>query len=392
MMRHLVPARGWRLATWTAFALFILSSSVAHAQTSLDDNVGPSLIYLKVDFTPTKGPGSGVPQTDQSTGFLVSDDGFILTSYHLLERVSESAGDNVKVTAAVGDPEASPVTAAIVNGLQPLDLLLLKIRSTKPLPRLTLGRADVLSIGDHIYTSGFYEKNPFHSEGTVSNKFGPLGIGHLWTLNMSVAPGQSGSPVYSSDGTVVGILKGEDKRATSVGYMVPIEFADALIAHLRLRELEKKIGHLSEEIEGMRSSLSSVQRGMQNASSNFEWHAQYTDGQLTLNYLKSGARVRPQIKSVLLNVVPLVTSSETHETYHDKPLIKDADNEPRAISVDPDKKGGRITITNIGKLITWRVGSTSHITISKLDITIIANLDDQRKLDPVSIPIDIAVK
>jgi S1-C subfamily serine protease len=231
-----------------ALAMLAMVNWVARTQASPYDLVRDSLVYLKVDFTPTKGQ-IGVPMTDQSTGFLVSDDGFILTSYHLLDKVVQFAGTNIKVSVSLGDPEKPPITAAIVNGLQPLDVLLLKIRATQPLTHVSLGKVDGVNLGDRIYTSGFHGEDPFSSEGTVSNKFGPLGIGYLWTVNMSVAAGQSGSPVYLADGTVVGILKGEDTGAAGVGYMVPIDFADPLITHLRLRDLNKRLDNLSKQIE-----------------------------------------------------------------------------------------------------------------------------------------------
>jgi S1-C subfamily serine protease len=364
---------GRLLAAWVA-ALFVLANAMAAAQGAPQDIVATSLVYLKVDFTPTKGQYSGVPQTDQSTGFLISDDGFILTSYHLLEKVSEYAGDNVKVTAAVGDPEAPAATAAIVNGLQPLDVLLLKIRTTHSLPHLTLGRADVLSVGGQIFTSGFHGTEPFNSEGTVSNKFGPLAIGYLWTLNMTVAPGQSGSPVYIADGTVVGILKGENTGA-HVGYMVPIQFSDALIAHLRLRDLEQHIATL--------------EANMKDVSSNFDWHAEEQEGQVTLGYQKlvSGA---PQIQNVFLQVVPYVMKKTT-ETFKDQPVIYDTDDQARGVTVNPDKRGGSITVGDVGAHIDARLASIAEkpVSCSRVDVSIVAVLDDGRRLAAKTIAVDI---
>jgi hypothetical protein len=380
----------------------LLELAVPAAFASPQDVVAPSLVYLTIEYTPTKGPKLGVSQSDQATGFLVSDDGFILTSYHLLENMSETAGDNVTVRAVVGDnPEAQPVTAAIVNGVQPLDLLLLKIRALAghPYPYLKIGRVGSLNAGDHIFASGFNDKDLLNDEGTVNNKLGPLGIGYLWTVNMSVAPGQSGSPVYQADGTVVGILKGENK-ATTKGYMVPIDFADALISFLRFRELNQQMAKLGEEIgwkdwkegeNGLAPRVTSVERGMQDVSTNFTWQGQLADGEIVLKYIKlvSGA---PQIKSVLLNVVPLVTSSDTHETSRDKPLVKDADTEVRTVNLNSDGKGGSVIIQGIGQLINFRLQSTPKTSISKLDVSIAATLDDNHKLDPVSVPVDIEGK
>jgi S1-C subfamily serine protease len=393
MIRQLAPMSVRWLAACIS-ALLLLTKPAAPAQSSPNDLVTPSLVYLKVDFTPTKGQLSGVPQTDQSTGFLVSDDGFILTSYHLLENVSEYAGDHVKVTAALGDVQAQPVTAAIVNGLQPLDVLLLKIRTTKQLPHVTLGKASLLNIGDHIYTSGFHGEDPFNSDGTVSNKFGPLGIGYLWTVNISVAPGQSGSPVYLADGRVVGILKGQNTGASDVGYMVPIEFADALIAHLRLRDLETQIARLSSEIGAWKDGddplvprLAKVESNISDVSSDFEWHGVERDGQFELDYHKliSGA---PQVKSIKYKVVPLVTENDSRLTSRERPL----DNQEVVITINPDGRGGNVTIPRISDLIGARLQSTPGTSISRLEVTVVPTLDDGKTLDPGPVPIDVDMR
>jgi hypothetical protein len=356
-------------------ALFVWANAMAAAQGAPQDIVAKSLVYLKIDFTPTKGQNSGVPQTDQATGFLVSEDGFILTSYHLLEKKLEYAGDNVKVTAAVGDPEAQASTAAIVNGVQPLDVLLLKIRTTQALPYLTLGRAGGLSVGGQVFTSGFHGTEPFNSQGTVSNKFGPLGLGYLWTLNMAVASGQSGSPVYIADGTVVGILKGENKGG-NVGYMVPIEFADALIAHLRLRDLEQHVATL--------------EANMKDVSSNFDWHAEeQLEGQITLEYQKLVAGA-PHVKNVFLQVVPYVTKKTT-ETFKDQPVIYDTDDQARIVTVNPDKRGGTITVADVGAHIDARLASIAEkpVSCARVDVSIVAVLDDGRRLGAKTIAVDI---
>jgi hypothetical protein len=64
----------------SAAALLALVGSAAYAQTSPSDLVAPSLVYLKVDFTPTQGPSLGVPQTDDATDNPVSRIAYPLAS------------------------------------------------------------------------------------------------------------------------------------------------------------------------------------------------------------------------------------------------------------------------------------------------------------------------
>lgn len=386
-----------------ALAFFTLAPYRANAQPP-SEIVRPSLVYLKLEFTPTKGPSSGVIESVQSTGFLVSEDGFILTSYHLLEDVSEKGGaDTVKVTAWLGDPQStgtSQVPAAIVNGLQALDVLLLKIRTTQLLPHLALGKAQDLNMGDQIYTSGFNDTQPFNKQGTLDNKFGPPGIGYLWTLNMPVSAGESGSPVYLSDGTVIGILKGEDTSATDVAYMVPIEFADGLIAHLKLAELDRQVKALTTELgwsqndKPLAPRLLTVEKGMQDVSKNFHWDGDEQGGTLVLTYHKLVAG-SPQIKSIFISVFPYIKRKDSTENLKDNlPFIKDPDppdQPPRVITATSDR-GGRIVVPDFFSKICYRIkGTGENISISRVDVRIVSLLDDEKQtqLEPDGVSIDI---
>jgi S1-C subfamily serine protease len=403
-MERSIAALRVATALWfSACAAALLAlASVAAAQTSPHDLVGPSLVYLKVDYTPTKGPFSGVRRTVESTGFIVSDDGFILTSYDPLEESSKFAGDDVKITASVGDPEAQAVTAGIFDSIQQLDVMLLKIRTSKPLPHLTLGKAEVLNNNDRIYTSGFLGKDPFNSEGTLSNKFGPLGVGYLWTLNMPVAPGESGSPVYLADGAVVGILKGQSTGASNVGYMVPIEFSDALIAHLRLSELDRRVSELNTRIATLRqldsqvadlnkqvsdlmAKVANISEYTQQLNRVIEWSGEVEDGQLVLMYHKLVAG-STQVRNVYLSLIVWETDVKTRETRRGLPLVRDTTARDVAVT---SERGGRVLVPEFGQLADFRMRLTPNIVISRVEVAIVANLVDDTKLDPVTLLIDI---
>ncbi|CDX21351.1 exported hypothetical protein [Mesorhizobium plurifarium] len=371
------------------FALCAIGALVtsAPAQRAQESLVAPSLVYIKIHYTPTKGEYVGVPQEDQATGFFVSDDGFILTAYHLLDRMHEIGGeDTTAVSVSIGDPEKQAVTAAIVNGLAPLDLLLLKIRPDEPFTPLKLGTARTMEEGDPLYTSGFLGTQLLTKNGTLANKVGQLGIGYLWALNVQIPAGMSGSPVYLKDGTVVGLLKGQDKDDPSIGYMVPIEYADALIAHLRFRDIEREIALLKEEIGVWKDGdapiaprLAKVETNMRDVGANFDWSAERTpSGALVVTYRKLIADP-PQIKSIDYQVIAYLTYQDGTTIRGKHAFLK----ETAPIHVHDDGQAGDATIENVTiPAAAVCQYDTDAVALPWIVVSIIPKLDNDTVLSP----------
>ena len=181
--------------------------------------------------------------------------------------------------------------------------------------------------------------------------------------------------------------------------MVPIEFADGLISFLKIKALEDQIAVLSDHIGWSESEkpiaprLDNVEHAVQDVSKDFEWTGQDVDGTIVLDYHKlvSGA---PQIKSILASVTPLVTK-ESGETQKDLILIKDQqpgkEPQPRIVKTSPDERGGKAIIPEFGAVMGWKLkGTGEKISISKVEVSIVPTLDDEKQttLDPVLISIE----
>lgn len=387
------------MRSWLIYcaALLVMSASCvpSSAQQGPDDIVLPSLVYLELSYTPKKGPAVGVPQKTQATGFFVSEDGFILTSYHLLEDMVSSEGENVALNATVGGADSPfKYICAIVNSLRPLDLLLLKVRPSTQIKYrpVQLGRADQVG-GDAIYTSGFNLTEPFSFEGKVSNRLGPEGVGYLWAITIQAAPGQSGAPVYLKDGTVVGILKGVNNAVAGVGYMVPVEYADALIAHLRMSDIERKISAIESRLgdaekgdDPVSMRLAKVERSLKDVGAYYNWSADLVGGALIVSYQKVVAG-DPQIGNIDYSIVPFV-DKENGETIKDSPLARGRSQ----IVINPDGKGGKALIPDVGKLVHAKMSVTADATrIRALEVDLVPVVGADDKLAPApAIRVDVA--
>lgn len=183
------------------------------------------------------------------SGFIVSQDGYILTNNHVV-------ADAQEVDVELYDGRTLP--AKIVGKDRRTDLALLKIDATDSLPVLALGNSDRVEIGELVVAAG----NPFGLEhsvtlGVVSRKghgFGRFGFfdDYIQT-DALISPGNSGGPLVNIRGEVVGINTAIIPRQR-IGFAIPINLAKAILPQLRERG-EVAWGFLGVGIQDLSGSL-----------------------------------------------------------------------------------------------------------------------------------------
>jgi len=188
------------------------------------------------------------------SGFLISQDGYVLTNEHVVHQASE-----IVVTTTTG----KRYNAAIVGADFKHDVALLKIKG-KNFPYISLGNSDDIIIGEWVIALG----NPFGlfnvgskptvTVGVVSatgmNFKGKLAIegrsyeGMIQT-DAAINGGNSGGPLVNSLGQCIGIntliISGSQYEKTSVGigFAIPINRVKKILPDL------KKIGHLKKTFQ-----------------------------------------------------------------------------------------------------------------------------------------------
>ena len=170
--------------------------------------------------------GMATPQAVTGSGFIISEDGYILTNYHVIELAYKS---NQEVTVMVHDGTKYP--AVIVGVEESNDIAILKI-DAQGLNPAQFGDSDALMVGDSIYAVG----NPLGelefsmSTGTVSakdrlitteDKSEPI---NMFQIDAAVNHGNSGGPAYNDKGQVVGIVtaKSQGSDVEGLGFAIPI--------------------------------------------------------------------------------------------------------------------------------------------------------------------------
>mgnify|MGYP001547962730 CR=1 FL=1 len=155
----------------------------------------------------------------QGTGFIISQDGYILTNSHVVKDA-----DIVKVKLATG----KEFKAKLVGADEQSDVAVIKVNA-KDLPYLKLGDSDSLEVGEWVVAIG----NPFGLTQTVTagivsakgrSRVGILEYEDFIQTDAAINPGNSGGPLLNLDGKVVGMntaIMSRSGGSMGIGLAIP---------------------------------------------------------------------------------------------------------------------------------------------------------------------------
>jgi serine protease Do len=182
-------------------------------------------------FRTPENPHRGPEQQGVGSGFVIGDDGYILTNNHVVDDASQ-----IKIKIADGK-----VYDAKVVGRDPkTDLALLKAEGVSGLQALQLGDSDSLKVGSWVVAVG----SPFGLEqtvtaGIVSAKGRVIGSGpydNFIQTDASINPGNSGGPLLNMAGEVVGIntaIFSQGGGNVGIGFAIPVNMAKEIAPQLK---------------------------------------------------------------------------------------------------------------------------------------------------------------
>ncbi|MBC8530584.1 S1C family serine protease [Gehongia tenuis] len=209
--------------------------------------VSPSIVGIKMTVSvPSRNPyayyyggGGGTQQTSgEGSGIIVSQDGTILTNYHVVEYADPEGqyGEYTQLTVTLSDGTEYPAT--FVKGDSERDLALIKIEAAN-LPAATLGDSDDLSVGETVLCFG----SPLGLQGSVSQGVVSAvnrelaagetgGTQSFVQTDAAINSGNSGGALVNSRGEVVGVnsAKISASGVEGLGFAIPINDAKAFIA------------------------------------------------------------------------------------------------------------------------------------------------------------------
>lgn len=192
-----------------------------------------------------------VAERSLGSGFLISDDGFILTNFHVISgsrQIQVTLSDQTQYNARALDPDRSD------------DLALIKINPRRKQAFLRLGDSDRLQVGQKVLAIG----NPFGLEGTLTTGV-VSSIGRaiesednqrlegMIQTDAAINGGNSGGPLLDSQGNVIGINTAILGQANlGIGFALPINRAKALLSDYQAGRVTErpKLGITTEYVAG----------------------------------------------------------------------------------------------------------------------------------------------
>ncbi|NLY75859.1 MAG: trypsin-like serine protease [Firmicutes bacterium] len=204
---------------------------------------GPSIVGIRMTVATTLDrffEAGGQTARAEGSGVIISENGYIMTNYHVVNHADPRNRDHQRVALEVFLPDKRQVKAAFVGGDPLNDLAVLKV-NLKNLPVAELGDSSKLKVGESAIAIG----NPLGLEfagsvtaGVISALNRTISVEDR-TLNLiqtdaAINPGNSGGALVNSEGKVIGIntIKISVPGVEGLGFAIPINDAKPIIDQL----------------------------------------------------------------------------------------------------------------------------------------------------------------
>ena len=202
--------------------------------TAVYERISPAVVNITTTTLSYNFWMEVVPQSGTGSGFIVDEEGHILTNNHVIE-------DARKIEVTLSD--GSKATAKLVGADPASDLAVIKIEvKLSPTYVAPLGDSSNLKVGQRAIAIG----NPFGFDSTITTGvISALGrtlrtgegsvVKNVIQTDASINPGNSGGPLINSRGQVVGIntaIFSTTSGSLGIGFAVPINTAKGVMRDL----------------------------------------------------------------------------------------------------------------------------------------------------------------
>ena len=229
--------------------------------------VTPSVVQLEV----ATGEGTG-----EGSGFVLTDNGYILTNNHVVESAED--GGNLRVVFQNG----RSVPGSVVGTDPTTDIAVVKAEGVTGLRPVELGRSDDLDVGEHVVAIGSpYELSGTVTSGIISALHRPVSAGgnagglasvmDAIQTDAAINPGNSGGPLMDMSGRVIGInsaiyspgspLPGSSSGNVGIGFAIPIDQARRVAEEIMKtgKATQSYIGALVSDARGGGATIRKVE-------------------------------------------------------------------------------------------------------------------------------------
>ena len=222
-----------------------------------------SVVEIATESVVTGGFAQQYVQQGAGSGVIISEDGYIITNYHVIE-----GAENITVTLRDG---TTSYKAKVIGSDKDNDIALLKIDATG-LSAATMGNSSDLAVGDYVVAIG----NPLGqlggtvTDGIISALARQVTVeGKSMTLlqhNAQISPGNSGGGLFNSNGELIGIVNAKDSatEVEGIAFAIPINNVLDIIDDLKTYGYVKGRVDLGMELTDITSDDSAFYYGLSN--------------------------------------------------------------------------------------------------------------------------------
>jgi serine protease Do len=206
--------------------------------TEIAKKVGPSIVGIRMTVGDQQNGLSGA----EGSGIIISQNGYIMTNYHVVQYADPKAGVNNNTTLEVFLPDKRQAKAKFIGGDSKNDLAVIKI-DLNNLPAAELGDSSKLEVGELAVAIG----NPLGIDFAGSVTVGVISAlnrqvdaqnesVNLIQTDAAINPGNSGGALVNSQGQVIGInsIKISETGVEGLGFAIPINDAKPIVDQLMM--------------------------------------------------------------------------------------------------------------------------------------------------------------
>lgn len=242
----------WHFARLTVIMSVLAQVGAAHAASigEVHKRILETLVIVEAQgvYADANHLGERTPVT-RATGFFVDRFGTVATTRHVIDQLEAPDEHGIKrrlieektkykiiynPTGAANE-EDHTFNAKLLAENKRKDLLALQLLSNSAgsFPFMRRDKAYEtygLELSSPLHTSGFENGSHYIVDGDKLKQWaGPKPYEWLWVSGMRFKGGQSGSPIYSADGYLIGMVKGSEDGFESNGYFIPVSLFTGVV-------------------------------------------------------------------------------------------------------------------------------------------------------------------
>ena len=174
------------------------------------DQIKKNQKILEKDIAETKKKGKGFPGNYAGTCFMISRNGYLVTSYHVVKGADSINIENEKF----GTIRASVMYSDPAN-----DVSVLQVDTTLMLLPYVIENTEA-SLAEDVYTLGFPREDVVFGEGAISALSGYNQNPNSYQVSVPVNPGNSGGPLLNNRGNLIGMISGLQTETMGAAFAI----------------------------------------------------------------------------------------------------------------------------------------------------------------------------